>query len=123
MKPYLYIEELAALTPWTAQAIRKKVQRGELRAGVHYFQENYRARLIFKWEAIVQLIEGQPGNHRTAAVRVTTSGRAKFWAREDLDPQERVTASFPMLLTTGRSSFSVAGATASTSFTSSCSGS
>jgi hypothetical protein len=56
-KPYLYAEELAALTPWSVEAIRKRVQRGELRRGVHYFQEQQRGRLIFKWAAIVELIE------------------------------------------------------------------
>ena len=56
-KPYQYIEELAELVPWSVEAIRKKVQRGELKQGVHYFQERARGRLIFKWEAIVALIE------------------------------------------------------------------
>jgi sulfite reductase (NADPH) flavoprotein alpha-component len=32
----------------------------------------------------------------------TASGKAKFWARRDLDPEERVSADFPLLLTTGR---------------------
>lgn len=58
MKPYLYIEELAELTPWSVQAINTKVRRGELRRNVHYFQDQRRGRLIFKWDAIVQAIEG-----------------------------------------------------------------
>jgi ferredoxin-nitrate reductase len=46
---------------------------------------------------------GPPSPRRyTNGVFPTSSGRAKFWAREDLDPQERVSASFPLLLTTGR---------------------
>lgn len=60
-KPYLYVEELAALTPWSVEAIRKKVQRGRLQRGVHYFQEARRDRLIFKWAAIVDLIESSRG--------------------------------------------------------------
>ena len=56
-KPYLYAHELAALTPWSVEAIHKKVRRGKLRRGVHYFQEQHRGRLIFKWPAIVELIE------------------------------------------------------------------
>jgi hypothetical protein len=32
-KPYLYVEDLAALVPWTAEAIRTKVRRGEFPAG------------------------------------------------------------------------------------------
>lgn len=56
-KPYLYAEELAELVPWSVEAIRKKVQRAELQLGVHYFQERHRARLIFKWATIVDLIE------------------------------------------------------------------
>ena len=65
-KPYLYAEELAAVTPWSVEAIRKKVQRGELVLGVHYFQEQRRGRLIFKWPAIVELIESGMGDRRTA---------------------------------------------------------
>ena len=56
-KPYLYVDDLAALVPWTAEAIRTKVRRGEFQRGVHYFQETRRARLIFKWAAIVEVIE------------------------------------------------------------------
>jgi anaerobic selenocysteine-containing dehydrogenase len=32
----------------------------------------------------------------------TASGKAKLWARQDLSPDERLSADFPMLLTTGR---------------------
>jgi hypothetical protein len=58
-QPYLYAEELAELTPWSVEAINTKVKRGELRQGVHYFQEQGRARRIFKWSAIVEAIEGR----------------------------------------------------------------
>ena len=67
-KPYLYADELAALTPWSVEAIRKKVQRGELRRGVHYFQEQHRERLIFKWAAIVEAIERGPESRTDARV-------------------------------------------------------
>lgn len=63
VKPYLYVEELAAVTPWSVEAIRKKVQRGESRLGVHCFQERHRGRLVFKWAAIVELIERGAGNY------------------------------------------------------------
>jgi len=61
-KPYLYVEELAALTPWTVEAIETMKKRGVLRIGVHYFQPTgSRGRLIFKWTEIVRLIEGDAG--------------------------------------------------------------
>jgi hypothetical protein len=59
-KPYLYVDDLAALVPWTAEAIRTKVRRGEFQRDAHYFQEGHRARLIFKWDAIVAFIERTP---------------------------------------------------------------
>ena len=69
VKPYIYIEELAEVTPWSIDAIRAMVRRGKLRLGEHYFQEGHRSRLTFKWEAIVRLIEsgvdgrkGEPGD-------------------------------------------------------------
>jgi hypothetical protein len=75
VKPYLYADELAALTPWTLEAIRKKVQRGELRVGVHYFQEGRRGRLIFKWAAIVGLIESGAGGHDGGAAVPYVNGK------------------------------------------------
>lgn len=79
VKPYLYIEELADLTPWSVQAINTKVRRGELRRNVHYFQEHQRGRLIFKWDAIVQAIEG-------AALRAAASREE---SRRDSEPIPR----------------------------------
>lgn len=61
-KPYLYAEELAALTPWSVEEIDAKIKRGTLRLGVHYFQERHRARRIFKWQAIIELIESGAGD-------------------------------------------------------------
>ena len=68
-KPYLAIHELAMLTPWTVEAIRAKLRRGELRLGEHYFQETHRGRLIFKWDAIVGYIEGEPVEQGLPAVQ------------------------------------------------------
>jgi hypothetical protein len=59
-KPYLSAEELAQRTPWTPNAIEKMIARGVLTRGVHFFQfGGRRSRLIFKWDAIVELIERQ----------------------------------------------------------------
>lgn len=59
-REYLYAEHLAQRTPWTLDAIEQLVQRRILRRGVHYFQlAGPRGRRMFKWSAIVELIEGQ----------------------------------------------------------------
>ena len=60
VKPYLDIRQLAQL--WRSeQAIRKKVQRGELRLGIEYFQPNGPGSdRIFKWDAVRAHIEGCP---------------------------------------------------------------
>ena len=63
-KPYLSIAELAALTPWTEQAIRTMISRGVLREGEHYFHVGRRP--VFKWEAVVAFIER--GSARTERV-------------------------------------------------------
>jgi len=57
---YLSAEQLAARTPWTVEAIEKLIQRGVLAKGRHYFQLGRRTQRIFKWSAIVELIEGRP---------------------------------------------------------------
>jgi hypothetical protein len=60
-RPYLSAEQLCGLTPWTLDAIEKMIRRGILVRGRHYFQPTgQRGRLIFKWSAIVALIEGLP---------------------------------------------------------------
>lgn len=56
-REYLSVAQLAELTPWSPQAIRTLVSRGRLRQGEHYFKP-LGTRLIFKWSAIQQFIEG-----------------------------------------------------------------
>ncbi len=60
-RTYLSAEQLAELTPWSVEALQKMVKRGMLKLGVHYFRPfGRRSRLIFKWEAMIALIEGIP---------------------------------------------------------------
>jgi hypothetical protein len=54
-KPYLSINELARLTPWTDQAIRTMMSKGILRERAHFFYVGRRP--VFKWTAIVAFIE------------------------------------------------------------------
>ncbi len=59
-REYLSAAQLAQVTPWSVEAIHKMVQRGVLRREVHFFQPfGPRAHLVFKWRAIVTLIEGR----------------------------------------------------------------
>ena len=58
-RPYLYIEQLAACTPWSADAIRTMIAREIFKLGVHYFKPHGpNGRPIFSWDAIVSYIEG-----------------------------------------------------------------
>ena len=60
MRPYLHIDQLAALTPWSEAAIRSMMSRGEFREGVHFFRPfGGRSRPVFKWQAVCELIEAQ----------------------------------------------------------------
>jgi hypothetical protein len=57
-RPYLNAVQLAEVTPWSVDAIEKMVRRGTLRQGVHCFQPLGRGtQKVFKWTAIVSLIE------------------------------------------------------------------
>jgi hypothetical protein len=90
-REYLSIEQLAAVGPWSVDAIEKMLKRGLLHRGVHFFQPfGPRTRLIFKWSAIVGLIEG--GNDL-----VDTQGLALASRREVLDV-ETATADLHRLL-------------------------
>ena len=60
-RPYMSAKQLAEVTPWTVNAIRKMMARGVLKRGVHYFQPLGRRReVVFKWSAIVVMIEQGP---------------------------------------------------------------
>jgi hypothetical protein len=59
VREYLSAEQLAKVTPWSLSAIEKMVSRGVLKRDVHYFQPfGRRTQLVFKWSAIVAVIEG-----------------------------------------------------------------
>jgi hypothetical protein len=76
VREYLSIEQLVAAGPWSVDAIEKMIKRGILRRGVHYFQPfGHRTRLIFKWTAIVTLIEGR-GTVADRGVAPTARGEA-----------------------------------------------
>jgi len=68
-RPYLSTDQLAELTPWSADAIEKMVARGILCRGVHYFQigDGRKRNRIFKWSAIEALIEGRPTSRKQDA--------------------------------------------------------
>lgn len=69
--PYLSTEQLAQLTPWSVQAIRTMVKRGVFQRAVHYFQPGGKGGgLVFKWSAVVELIEGI---HSTTGLVATTT--------------------------------------------------
>jgi hypothetical protein len=55
---YLYIDQLAALTPWSADRIRHMISEGKFIEGVHYFRPAGR-RPVFKWKAVERYIEGE----------------------------------------------------------------
>jgi len=58
IRPYLHIDQLAAVTPWSEAAIRTMIARGEFKLGTHYFKPGGpRSRPIFKWTAVCELIE------------------------------------------------------------------
>lgn len=57
-REYLYIDQLAELTPWTPASIRTMIARGVFKLGVHYFKPQGRnSRPIFLWSAVREFIE------------------------------------------------------------------
>lgn len=71
VREYLSADQLAEVTPWSVDAIAKMVKRGVLKRGVHCFQPfGRRTQLVFKWSAIVALIEGHSTDCSTSAARV-----------------------------------------------------
>lgn len=74
-REYITTEQLAELVGWSPSAIRRMVQRSILRRGVHVFQPlGPRSALLFKWTAVVQLIE--KGTATDTAVDEATPNQA-----------------------------------------------
>lgn len=60
-RAYLYVDQLAELTPWTAHQIRNMIANGTFLEGVHYFKPNGPgSRPIFSWRAVSAFIESKP---------------------------------------------------------------
>jgi len=98
VRPYLSVEQLAAVTPWSVNAIRKMLARGVMQLGVHYFRPLGRRReLVFKWDAIVELIEGGPIRCSAATMVENGEGSLPAKAHKGIDV-EQATASFERLL-------------------------
>ena len=58
MREYLYIDQLAELTPWSPNSIRTMISRGIFKLGVHYFKpQGPKSRPIFSWSAVREFIE------------------------------------------------------------------
>lgn len=57
--PYISYSDFPDFTPFTEQAIRAYVHRGDLKEGIHYFRHG--RRVIFKWAAIEEWIEKRSG--------------------------------------------------------------
>src|SRR5215470_907524 len=75
VREYLTTEQLAEVGPWSVDAIDKMIRRGILRREVHYFQPfGPRTQLIFKWSAIVMLIEGRNSLVDTEGVTPASRG-------------------------------------------------
>jgi hypothetical protein len=94
LRAYLSAEQLSEVTPWTPDGIEKMMRRGVLMRGVHYFQPfGRRSRLVFKWDAIVALIEGRAVQSEPQAVveGETVEPSAVAPARRTLDVEKATT--------------------------------
>jgi hypothetical protein len=59
IRQYLYVEQLAELTPWSPGRIRNMISDGTFREGTHYYRPNGPgSRPIFSYRAVVEFIEG-----------------------------------------------------------------
>ncbi len=79
VKPYVSGRELAQLTPWTNDAIEAMVRRGILQEGREWFRPLGRRERVFKWQAIVDRIEGDrhgPPRDGAAGAGASATGRA-----------------------------------------------
>lgn len=57
-RQFLYVEQLAEVSPWSPAAIHDMVDRGVFVKGVHFFQpDGPKTRLIFEWEKVVEYIK------------------------------------------------------------------
>jgi hypothetical protein len=77
VRKYLYIEQLAELTPWSPQRIRGMIHEGDFVEGIHFFRpKGTRSRAIFSWEAVVRYIEGERAEDKPAPEALDETARA-----------------------------------------------
>ena len=58
-RPYVSIQQLSQLVPWSASSIRTMMSRGKLVQGEHFYRPfGPGSHPIFRWASIVNLIEG-----------------------------------------------------------------
>jgi len=57
-RQYLFVDQLAEVTPWSAARIRNMICDGTFRERVHYFRGGWGRRPVFSWKAVVAFIEG-----------------------------------------------------------------
>ncbi len=75
LREYLYVDQLAEVTPWTAAAIRTMMARGIFIEGVHYFRPHGRgSRPIFSWRAVSHYIEGTEAHSESGDTIKLTDG-------------------------------------------------
>lgn len=71
VRPYLYVEQLAEVTPWSQDAIRNMISRGVFTEGVHYFRpRGPGSRPIFSWRAVVEYIERRAASASRDEIRL-----------------------------------------------------
>lgn len=67
---YISVAELARRTPWSVNAIRRMMQRGQFRVSVHFFRPSGpRGKVVFDFEAVERLIRQEPLGHPTEVRR------------------------------------------------------
>jgi hypothetical protein len=64
-RAYLYIKQLAEVTPWSQDQIRQMICRGMFKEGVHFFRPAG-GRPVFCWKAVRDFIEGKLGGNPSA---------------------------------------------------------
>lgn len=80
-KALMYVEELAACSPWTASAIHTMIDDGVFQKGVHFHQPHGSgSRIIFEWERVYEYVTGRrplPAPRQPVARR-PAPGRVQF---------------------------------------------
>lgn len=68
--PFLTVEEAAALLKWEPETLRKKLDKGVFKLGVHYFRRDHEIGIRFDRAALISWVKDPQAQRKRSGIRM-----------------------------------------------------